>query len=673
MGTGTNLNTTTTWPCPLGNWYKGQRHQFIYTKAELDAIGMNTGSQLSAVSMVINTQNTSTALLDYTVKVGHTTKTSFTSAVGQWVDPATMTTVYNTPSLAQPATGATLSLPFTAPFTWNGTDNIVIEFASCNGSSSTYTTNPLINYSTLTNSQALYIYSDGTPGATVSDFYTYTATSSPTASTNRTNIIFDYTKPANYVWTPATGLFTDANTSIPYVPGSAATKVWAKPNVPTTYTVTAATPAGCNASASATGSAAANARFVELTGLGATTVTASSSCEDGGWTNYYVNGKIFFAINWAPNGTLSSQNAAAKSTATIKAVLDAAIAQCESSVGNKIYAMKRWWSVNSPAFTDPVSVRFYHDPAEVAGALTAAGGAGPTFDWFRNNNGAYNQTTMVAGKNGIASGATTNLTGTIGVDQGVTFIQFDGITSLTGGTGAVKTLEQSLRVSPKVYLNNYDIATGLMNDYLKTIVNFPISDPYSTLPLSQNFTHVKSGPTATISPAVLTTNGNNSIVDWMFLELRQGSAGATTVSQTKAALLQRDGDVVDVDGVSPVSFFGVPSSNYITIRHRNHLGFRTDGIYPLTATPTVLNLTDNSVALNGAYPLSAVTANISAMNGGDANSDGSIDSIDSIDWETQNGLFDDYLLNSDYNMDGSVDSIDTIIWESNNGKYQELD
>ena len=109
------------------------------------------------------------------------------------------------------------------------------------------------------------------------------------------------------------------------------------------------------------------------------------------------------------------------------------------------------------------------------------------------------------------------------------------------------------------------------------------------------------------------------------------------------------------------------------MRHRSHLGFRTDGTYPLTATPTVLNFTNNTVALNGAYPLSPITASISAMNSGDANSDGSIDSIDSIDWETQNGLFDDYLLNADYNMDGSVDSIDTIVWETNNGTYQELD
>jgi hypothetical protein len=61
------------------------------------------------------------------------------------------------------------------------------------------------------------------------------------------------------------------------------------------------------------------------------------------------------------------------------------------------------------------------------------------------------------------------------------------------------------------------------------------------------------------------------------------------------------------------------------------------------------------------------------MNGGDATSDGSLDSTDSAVWEQQNGSFNDYLFNSDYNLDASVDSVDSAIWEVNNGKYQEID
>ena len=62
-------------------------------------------------------------------------------------------------------------------------------------------------------------------------------------------------------------------------------------------------------------------------------------------------------------------------------------------------------------------------------------------------------------------------------------------------------------------------------------------------------------------------------MDWVFLELRSATSAAQVVA-TRSALLQRDGDVVDVDGVSSVAF--APSVNaanyYLTVRHRNHLG-----------------------------------------------------------------------------------------------------
>jgi hypothetical protein len=678
MGTGTGVNTTTGWPSIIGNYYKGQRHQFIYTKAELEGIGMNIGSRIDALSAIVTTNSTTTPLTDYTVKIGNTTKSAFTSTVGDWVDPTTLTTVFNTPSLAQPATGATLDLPFTAPFFWDGTSNIVIEFASCNGSASTYTLNSIMNFTTLAANQALYIFSDGTPGATVNDFYTYTAANTPTATTNRTNITFSYTKPADYVWSPAANLYTDAATSIPYVAGAAAQIVYAKPPVTSTYTVNAATPLGCTAANSASAQANANARSVQLTGLGTTNVTAVNSCDDGGWTNYFINDKIFFAINWAPNGTLSPQNGIAKNAGAIKAVLDAAIAQCESPAGNKIYAMKRWWNVTTSFFSQPVNVRFYYDPAEITEVMNAAGGSAPTFGWYKNTtaSGAYNQATMVTGKNGIANGNTIGLTATIGVDQGVTYAQYDGITSFSGGTGAATTAEAGLKVSAKAYLTHVDPATGLMDDYVKTLANFPTTDPYAA-GFSGAFAHVtgNNNAGATVSPIVLAATGNDAIVDWMFLELRSGTSGSTVPTQTRVALLQKDGDIVDMDGVSPVSFFGLPSSHYVAIRHRNHTGFRTDNTIALSTTPATLNFTNNSTPAYGAYPLTnpVGSTTIFMMNGGDANSDGSIDAFDTISWEVQNGLFDDYNNNADYNLDGSVDAFDTIIWELNNGKYQELD
>jgi hypothetical protein len=229
----------------------------------------------------------------------------------------------------------------------------------------------------------------------------------------------------------------------------------------------------------------------------------------------------------------------------------------------------------------------------------------------------------------------------------------------------------------KVFLNNVNPATSLMDAYypITAGAGFPTSDPYSTAAFSSAYTHVPANqPIASTTAAVLAVTGSNAIVDWVFVELRTGTSGATTVVRTKAALLQSDGDIVDTDGVSPLTFSGVTAGNfYVAIRHRNHLGFRSDA--PLTiSSSTTHNFTNNSIALYGITPLTTHinSATTNVMNAGDANSDGSLDSSDSAIWETQNGSFDDYLLNSDYNIDGSIDGVDSALWEINNGKYEEL-
>jgi hypothetical protein len=684
----TTVNTTTTWPALLGNWYKGQRHQFIYTAAELSAIGMVATSRLDNLSFVVNSSTTTTALTDYTVKVGHTTKAAFTSTVGDWVNPTTMTTVYNVASLAQPTTfPATVTIPFTAPFIWDGTSNIVVEFASCNGSASTYTTNPIQTYTALPTNQALYIYSDGTPGATVADFYAYTNANTPTATVNRSNLTFEYTKPANYVWSAAAGLFTNAAATIPYVAGAFAEKVYARPSTTTTYTVSAITPAGCAALNTDTEVAQADIRQIALPPVGTTPANLMASCDDQGWTYYYDannSDKIFMAVNWAPTGTLTAQNALAKTNATVQSILHTTIATCTDQ-GKNVHAMKRYWNVTAPAFSAAVNVRFFYDPAEKA-AVEAAAGAGSTFRWFKTVNGAYSPATNVTGQtNGITGGgaapSAATLAGTNGIDNGYTYVQFNGLTSFSGGTGAAtEPGSAASKLSLKVYLNNVDPGTGLMDNYYpnpaNAPTNFPPSDPFVTAAFSSDFVHVMNGPLATTTPAVLAISGANAIVDWVFLELRTGVSGASTVAFTKAALIQADGDIVDMDGVSSVNFPLAPNGNYfVAIRHRNHLGFRTENKITISATTAPLNFTNNSIALYGIAPLTAHvnSATTNVMNGGDANHDGSLDSVDSAIWEVENGNFNDYLLNSDYNLDGSIDGPDSALWQLNNGKYQELD
>ncbi len=282
--------------------------------------------------------------------------------------------------------------------------------------------------------------------------------------------------------------------------------------------------------------------------------------------------------------------------------------------------------------------------------LTATGG-GSSYLW---NTGETTQSIIVS----PISTTTYSVTATNGSSDAVV-VDYTGCTT----------------VSSRVYLPKISTTSFLMSNDLTGLANFPISDPYAVAPLNAKFVHVNSGAVATTTPLVLAITGNDAIVDWMFLELRTGVSGSTSVAYTKAALLQADGDIVDIDGVSSVQFKNaVPGDYYVAVRHRNHLGFRTANKVAVSNNTSPLDFTSGSVLLNGATPMTTLaSSNVNVMNGGDSNSDGSIDAFDTIIWEIHNGLFDDYTNNADYNMDGSVDAFDTIIWELNNGKFQELD
>jgi hypothetical protein len=79
----------------------------------------------------------------------------------------------------------------------------------------------------------------------------------------------------------------------------------------------------------------------------------------------------------------------------------------------------------------------------------------------------------------------------------------------------------------------------------------------------------------TDSGAVFSVTGQNAIVDWVFVELRDKTNNAKLLA-TRAGLIQRDGDVVEVDGKSCLGFPGVPVDSYfVSVRHRSHLGAMT--------------------------------------------------------------------------------------------------
>lgn len=138
----------------------------------------------------------------------------------------------------------------------------------------------------------------------------------------------------------------------------------------------------------------------------------------------------------------------------------------------------------------------------------------------------------------------------------------------------------------------YDASTDLMHDSLRTRGLLPMIEPFSAL--GHPPVGLQNG--ARLAAAALLNTGADALVDWVFIELR-GADDAGRIDAARAAMVQRDGDVVDVDGLSPVRITALPGSYRIALRHRNHLPVLTGAAVSLGAGPNLFDLTTGNTAL----------------------------------------------------------------------------
>ena len=175
---------------------------------------------------------------------------------------------------------------------------------------------------------------------------------------------------------------------------------------------------------------------------------------------------------------------------------------------------------------------------------------------------------------------------------------------VTTASGDVYGMDKFSLLKAKAYLQAvYNSTTGVMTDNLRTAPSvIPLTDPYRSI---SGFTHVANS-TVEVAPASVfadQTSTNDNIVDWVFLELRNTTVSpGNTVLQTRSALLKRSGDIVDIDGVSPVTFNNVANGNYtVAVRHRNHLGISTNpatNLRSLSEQKSTVTLLDFTSAAN---------------------------------------------------------------------------
>ncbi|MEL7532553.1 MAG: lamin tail domain-containing protein, partial [Bacteroidota bacterium] len=160
----------------------------------------------------------------------------------------------------------------------------------------------------------------------------------------------------------------------------------------------------------------------------------------------------------------------------------------------------------------------------------------------------------------------------------------------------------------------YDIPTALMRDDLRQKGLLPLVDPY----IGER--SVKSD--------FFAISGDSAVIDWVILELR--SAADSQVVSQKAALIQKDGDIVDVDGRTSILFFTdqindyqATDSFYLAVRHRNHLGVMTDSLRYFGENEAVVDFRkgENLLGLN---PQKSLGVSTYGLWSGDANDSGEI-------------------------------------------------
>lgn len=204
----------------------------------------------------------------------------------------------------------------------------------------------------------------------------------------------------------------------------------------------------------------------------------------------------------------------------------------------------------------------------------------------------------------------------------------DAHAQYTGGPGCGEDMAPvalfappTVSLSVRVHLDGpYDATTGLMNDGLRTLPEFPLSEPYT----AAGYVHVGGGG-ETIAPALLSTTGADAIVDWMVLELRDAGSPHGVLA-TQSVLVQRDGDLVAQNGSAVITFTVQPGNYRVAVRHRNHLGAMTNADIALQETPTALDLTVGSTILFGTNARRSIAGNVPtlALWAGDTSFDGNI-------------------------------------------------
>ncbi len=175
--------------------------------------------------------------------------------------------------------------------------------------------------------------------------------------------------------------------------------------------------------------------------------------------------------------------------------------------------------------------------------------------------------------------------------------------------GQVTALAGAVHVAPKVFLQGaYNAASGRHKDvnssWMEVLGLHALDQPYN-YPVAGDYNGSESATEFGPDFVFASTGSDTDILDWVLLELRDTEAGVP--EGRRAAFILENGQVVDVDGKSPVAFVNVtPGAYWLTVRHRNHLSVRSAATLLLETNPVVYDFT---TAQEAAYQNPAISSN----------------------------------------------------------------
>ncbi|MEM6685241.1 MAG: BspA family leucine-rich repeat surface protein, partial [Bacteroidota bacterium] len=177
-----------------------------------------------------------------------------------------------------------------------------------------------------------------------------------------------------------------------------------------------------------------------------------------------------------------------------------------------------------------------------------------------------------------------------------------------GGQGNCPVL-----LSPKSYLQGAYVNpnTGeetLMRDDLRVAGLIPTTSPYADM--------------LTCDASIFNVTGTDAIVDWVWVELRDATDN-TIVVTSQSALLQRDGDIVDVDGFGELLMNAPIGDYFVVVKHRNHLGVMSANTLTIDYSSTSVDFSNPSTPTFGTNAQTTPNSplDVAELWAGNANSD----------------------------------------------------